>query len=157
MLTPRIIYKPGFTVVGLTCDGVCPDGRKDAIWEELGERFIEIPEADPDVGFGVHTWAESEQHYLAGLAVRKLANVPPGMAVLTFPAHAYAVFMHRGLSKLLPESMAEVFHQWLPLSEYEHSGEFYFEYYDDRFQPNSRDSVVYLWVPVKHKEEGHVL
>lgn len=149
MLAPRIIYKAGFSVVGITCEESSPDGRKDALWEELGQRFVEIPHVDPDAGFGVHTWSGSDRQYLAGLAVRRVSLVPSGMAALTLPANAYAVFVHRGLSESLRETVKEIFDGWQPQSGYEHIGAYYFEYYDDRFQPHSRDSVIFLWLPVK--------
>jgi len=151
VLAPRIIYKPGFTLVGLACEEVPPGDRKDALWEALGECFNEIPHADPDAGFGVHILSGSDRQYLAGLAVRRAGVVPPGMAALTLPANAYAVFMHRGLSESLQETVKEIFNGWQPESDYEQAGAYFFEYYDDRFQPNSRDSVIFLWLPVKQR------
>ncbi len=151
-MAPRIIYKAGFTVVGLVHMGEIKDGSKDALWEELGRRYKEIPQADPDIGFGVHTKADGELRYLAGLRAGHLGELPAGMIKQAFPPHVYAVFTHRGRMEALPSSIDSIFQSWLPTSSYNLDGEYYFEYYDDRFQPNSRDSVIFLWVPVREKE-----
>ena len=151
MPAPRIIYKAGFTVVGIAREGEISGLDNDALWGELGERFAEIPHANPDAGFGVHYWVDSKQRYLAGLTVSENGTIPAGMAEQRFEAHIYAVFVHMGQVSGLAQTVEWVFKEWLPESYYERDGEFYFEYYDDRFQPGSRDSVVFLWVPVREK------
>ncbi len=151
MLAPRIVYKAGFTVVGFAHDGWKPGNDADGLWDELSERHAEICGADPDTGFGFHTWTASVRRYLVGLAVRDSRTVPTGMALQHIEAHAYAVFVHNGQLSELAQTVARIFEEWLPGSAYEQDGDFYFEYYDDRFQPNSRDSVVFVWVPVREK------
>ena len=149
---PRVIVKPAFSVVGLSRPWNCLDGNLDALWQDLGARYVEIPQADPDAGFGVHTWTEAGRAYLAGLALRGgEGGVPPDMTVLRIKAHAYAVFIHTGLMRGLPVTVGRIFDSWLPNSGYEAAGDFYFEYYDDRFTPGSADSIIFLWVPVASK------
>jgi len=150
-LNPRIILKPAFTVVGLTCLEPELNGSTEALWAQLGERYQEIPQADPDAGFGVHTWGQTGRQYLAGLALRGGAGssqCPHGMTTLQIEAHAYAVFTHTGLMRDLPDRVNHIYGEWLPGSGYRGAGDFYFEYYDDRFLPGSCDSVVFVYVPV---------
>jgi len=149
VLTPRIIYKAGFTVVGLVCNSDCSNGTKDALWEELSTRFMEIPQVDPDVGYGVYTGVAAEGHYLAGLSVKLPCVLPDGMVAQNYSAHTYAVFAHCGRMDSMSELVNDIFGGWLPGAHYLPDGDFYFEYYDDRFDPNSKDSVIFLWVPVK--------
>jgi AraC family transcriptional regulator len=152
-LEPRIILKPAFSVVGLSCPLARLDGDPEALWQELGDRYAEIPQADPDAGYGVHTWTGSGRQYLAGLALRGgEGDLPTDMTVLQIGAHAYAVFVHTGLVQDLPETVARIYEGWLPGSIYESVGNFYLEYYDDRFTPGSPDSVVFLWAPVVAKK-----
>jgi len=66
-------------------------------------------------------------------------------------AHAYAVFVHRGRLGGLPAMIEKIYGEWLPEVGYAVSGEFYFEFYDDRFQPDSVDSVLFVWVPVREE------
>lgn len=151
-LEPRIILKPAFSVVGLSRPLARLVGDSEALWQELGSRYAEIPQADPDAGYGVHTWTGSSWQYLAGLSLRSAGGeIPPDMTLLQIEAHAYAVFVHIGLVQDLPKTEGRIFEGWLPGSGYQPAADFYFEYYDDRFTPGSPDSVVFLWVPVTQK------
>ena len=151
-LSPRIILKPAFTVVGLARPLARLDGDLEALWQALGDRYAEIPQADPDAGYGVYFRDGSEPGYLAGLALGAgSGGIPPDMRRLQMDAHAYAVFTHTGLMRDLPLTVAAIFDGWLPGSGYRKAADFYFEYYDDRFTPGSPDSVIFLWVPVSSK------
>ncbi|MCB2210349.1 GyrI-like domain-containing protein [bacterium] len=145
-MEPRIIYKPGFTVVGIAQNGDSGDG--DALWDELGARYREIPQADPDVGYGVRSITDDDKTYLVGLAVREEGRTPPGMKSVRFEPHTYAVFVHRGRAARLPETVGAALSEWLPGSGYALAGTRYFEYYDDNFEPGSDESVIFVWVPV---------
>lgn len=145
---PRIVYKPAFRVAGIPLNGEEIANSLDMVWEILADRYCEIPHADPDQGFGVHTFNEQGHHYLAGLAVHKDGRLPDGMAEFAFDPHAYAVFPHRGDLGDLTDTITAIFDNWLPQSGYRTADEFYFEYYDDHFQPDSPDSVIFIFVPV---------
>ena len=148
---PRIIYKPAFRVVGIPLESEKIANDLDGVWEELADRYNEIPHADPDQGFGVHRFTDQSHTYMAGLSVRKDGFVPEGMAEESIDPHAYAVFIHRGIVASLGETITEIFDKWLPKSGYDLAEEFYFEFYDDQFQPNSPDSVIFIFVPVVEK------
>ena len=151
-MKPRIIYKAGFTVTGLALDGDRQLQDREGLWERLGERFREIPQADPDVGYGV-VWTRPEDgvRYLAGLSSGPGAS-PQGMVTQRFNAQLYAVFHHTGSISNLPDTVTQVFEVWLPQVVYEVSGAYYFEVYDERFEPGEVDSIVFLWVPVRRSE-----
>lgn len=153
-MEPRIIYKPAFSVVGISQPFTAWDGQVDALWAQLEQRYLEISIADPDIGFGVHTWKDGKDRYLAGLALRKVPGrggmgpLPQGMTRLSFDPHAYAVFTHNGVMAGMTETISTIYEGWLPGSSYRSAADFYFEYFDDRFQPGSRDSVLFIFVPV---------
>ncbi len=147
-MEPRIIYKPAFKVVGFSRNGGGEDKDTECLWDLLGARYREIPGADPDVGYGVHCITDHGHRYLVGLAVRQDGPVPPGMSAEEFDSHAYAVFYHRGRMGGLPETVEKVFDEWLPAAGKSPLEGFYFEFYDDHFQPDSDDSIVFIWVPV---------
>ena len=148
--SPRIILKPAFTVVGISRPLARLDGELESLWRELGDRYAEIPQADPDAGYGVHTRDTAGPIYLAGLALGAGAGeIPRDMTTLQIEAHAYAVFVHTGLQQNLPQTANAIYAGWLPASGYRLAADFYFELYDDRFNPGSPDSVVFLWVPVE--------
>ena len=152
-MKPRIIYKAGFTVTGIALDGDRQPQDREDLWERLGERFREIPQADPDVGYGV-VWTRPEDgvSYLAGLSAGPSAAPPRGMVTRRFREGLYAVFHHAGPLSGLPETVDRVFEEWLPQVGVEISGEYYFEVYDDRFEPGKVDSILFLWVPVRRRE-----
>ena len=151
-LAPRVILKSAFTVVGLSRPLARLDGDLEALWQELGDRYDEIPQADPDAGYGVHTRGDFGRTYLAGLALGlRAGDIPADMATIEIDAHAYAVFTHTGLLQDLPATVEDIFEDWLPGSSYAQAADFFFEYYDDRFTPGSPDSVAFLWVPVVPK------
>lgn len=148
-MEPRIIYKPAFTIVGLYQDGKSAEYKTDRLWEELGARFAEIPHVDPDVGFGVHIQPMDGHRYLVGFAVGGSGPVPEGMAEYQLDEHAYAVFTHRGRLDRLAETVQAAFKEWLPTSGYCSDGNFYLEYYDDHFAPESDDSTMFLFIPIR--------
>ena len=156
-MEPRIIIKPAFTVVGLSQCVERVDDSTEALWAQLSARFQEITNADPDTGFGVHSREGSEGQYLVGMALRgtikgeKVPEVPEGMTAYSFNTHAYAVFPHHGSISCLSRTIDWIFKDWLPESGYQKAGEYYFELYDDRFQPGSEDSILFIFVPVRQK------
>ena len=147
-MEPRIIFKPAFNVVGIPMEDQANNNDLECAWEKLAERYSEIPQADPDQGFGVHIFSDHGHRYLAGLAASKDGRLPEGMVEHSIGSNAYAVFAHGGDSKRLPEMVTAIFDDWLPQSGYRLAEEFYFEYYDDHFQPGSPDSVIFIFVPV---------
>lgn len=147
-MLPRLIVKPAFTVIGLSLAGDRLIGHVDALWDRLSSRYPELPHADPDVGFGVHTWQDAQHQYLAGLALRRPGPVPLGMASLDLKANLYAVFPHLGRMDALDGTLAAIFHDWLPDSGYRRAGDYYFEYFDDRFNPGSSNSLLFIYLPV---------
>ena len=148
-MEPRIIYKPAFTVVGFAQTLTGGDWDSDSLWEQLGTRFQEIPFADPDVGYGVHITTGEARQYLAGLGLtRPEAAVPADMVQYRMGPQTYAVFAHAGLLKDLPATVGAAFESWLPAVGYRPSANYYFEFYDDHFQPDSPLSTLFIWIPV---------
>ena len=152
-MKPWLIYKPAFSVVGIPLNGGDLPRHFDALWDQLTARYAEIPHADPDQGYGLHYLVDDEHAYLAGLAVHQVDVIPQGMAARGIPPNTYAVFVHNGCSVHLPQTVERAFTEWLPASSYQLAGDFYFEYYDDRFHPVSPESVISIYVPVRERRE----
>ncbi len=148
-MTPRLIHKPALTILGLRCQMAKRNSTADALWEALSQRYREMPHADPDVGYGVHSWASGEHHYLAGLTLRRSGPTPEGMIEIHFPSQLYALFTHSGRTTLLESRVQWVLDDWLPQSGYRWVDHYYLEYFDDRFLPESENSIMFLLFPVK--------
>ncbi len=148
-MEPRIISKPAFTVVGLLQDDQKDDASIDELWLRLGSRFHEIEGVNPDVGFGVHFSKDDGNQFLIGFSVQKNGPIPKGMTAIHFEAKEYAVFTHQGTLDRIDDTLSMFYCDWLPTSGYQQEGTYYFEVYDDRFVPNSPDSVIAIYVPLK--------
>jgi AraC family transcriptional regulator len=145
---PRIISKPAFTVVGLLQDDQKDDASIDELWLRLGSRFHEIEGVDPDVGVGVHFAQGDGQRYLVGFTAYQMDSAPVGMTAVHFDAKVYAVLTHQGTLDGIADTLGAFYSDWLPKSGYQCDDATYFEVYDDRFVPNSPDSVIAIYVPI---------
>ena len=85
--------KPAFTVVGIPLDDVDFQGDVDGLWDQLASRYAEIPDVDPDQGFGVHPLTRQGHTYLVDLIVRKISLIPDGMAAKQILPKSYAFFV----------------------------------------------------------------
>lgn len=151
-MEPRIIYKPAFTIVGFSQELNGNDGVAETLWDKLAAHYQEIPFVDPDVGYGVHLITPESHRYLAGLGVtRPGGQAPAGMSDYRTGPQAYAVFTHSGSLTTLNQTLTQIFQGWLPGADYLASADFYFEYYDDHYQPDSPFSTLFIWVPVTPK------
>ena len=148
-IIPRILLQGSLTLVGLAVNGSCAAAVPELLWEQLSKRFAEIPYADPDAGYGLHQWTNGQHTCMAGLSVQQPGPVPEEMKTCTLPQHVYAVFYHPGLIQSLSSTFENIYQTWLPDSGYNPAADFYFEYYDDRFNPGSLDSVMFVYVPVE--------
>ena len=156
-MEPRIIYKPAFTVVGFAQTVNGDGGDIERLWEQLAARFREIPFANPDVGYGVHITCDRTHRYLAGLGVtRQGGAVPADMAAFQMVPQTYAVFTHNGWMVELPATVDAVYATWLPEAGYHPAADYFFEFYDDHFQPDSALSTLFIWVPVVLKGESNL-
>jgi AraC family transcriptional regulator len=88
---------------------------------------------------------------MAGFAVTKVDEVPPGMSVRGIPEGDYAVFEHQGALDTLGATYDQIYREWLPASEYEVDPRDDFELYDDRFDYGKAESIMEIWIPIKKK------
>jgi len=151
-MEPRIIYKPAFTIVGFSQNLSGEGHNPEALWDQLAARYQEIPFADPDVGYGVHIITPQDHRYLAGLGLTRIGvSAPADMSEYRVDPHTYAVFTHNGQMATLADTVDRIFNDWLPRADYTACRDFYFEFYDDHFQPDSPLSTLFIWVPVTAK------
>ena len=92
-----------------------------------------------------------------GMAVRgaidgnEVSEIPEAMTACQLKNHVYAVFPHCGSISHLNETINRIFVDWLPESGYQAVENYFFELYDDRFQPGSDDSILFVYVPVEER------
>ncbi len=133
----------------------------DLLWPRLMKRFGEIPnklgrDGSSYVTYGVckEIWKDNhiQDHfnYYAGVEVEKGTTPPEGMELLYIPARKYAVFTHRGDIKDLSLTNQYIWATWLPQSGYEVAQASDLEVYSAAFRPDSNESEMELWIPLKN-------
>jgi len=154
-MEPRIVSKPGFTVVGVKYRGKNENQEIPEVWGEFGSRFSDFKHRseegiaygamdnyDPDIG---------EFDYVAGVAISSSKGQPADLTVWDIPGATYAVF-----TTTLPairSAFDSIYHDWLPASDYQRQSGPEFELYDERFDPQDPESELDIYIPVERKQE----
>lgn len=150
MEEPTIKSLQTFTVIGLKYRGKNENQEIPGLWQKLMPRFAEIKErVVPGFSYGLMgnmDEVSGEFDYLAGFETKVTGDPPEGMNTWIVPAQNYAVF-----SCTLPtlmETFEYIYQTWLPGSKYERGSGPEFELYDEAFDPQDRESLLYLYIPV---------
>lgn len=85
----------------------------------------------------------------AVVEVSSLDNVPVGMNSYVIEGGKYAVFVHKGPASTFPNTMAFIFQEWLPNSEYELDSREHFEILEEGYSPTDPDATEEIWIPIK--------
>jgi AraC family transcriptional regulator len=155
-MEPRIVRRPAFHAIG-RAGHFTPQTTSHI--PELWEGFVRGPIDTVPHRRGRHTLglcvdadpATIEQAaftYVAAVEVERIADVPPGLVALTIPASTYAVFTHNGHISRLPDTVKQVWGHWLPSSRYTHVPTPDFELYDERWDPETGDGEIDIYVPI---------
>ena len=154
-MEPRVVRRDAFHVVGMA--GVFTPATTSRI-PELWERFARGPMESVPHRRGRHTLGlcvdadastlEAGFTYVAAVEVARIADVPDGMTALTVPASTYAVCTHVGHISRLPDTVKHVWGEWLPASPYTHVATPDFEWYDERWSPETGAGEIDLYVPI---------
>lgn len=128
------------------------------LWGEFVARAGEIPHrlghALVGIIYGRPEAERSHPHeleYIAAAPVSSTGEIPAAMVAWTVPATTFAVFEHHGPIDRISRTVRQIYRQWLPASEYEHTGIADVELYDERFCVDGRESVMEYWITVKNK------
>jgi len=154
MLNPRIETMAAFTVVGVHCTST-PSETLHKLWGDFMQRHTEIKHVkDASKAYQVCVFdhsdpAREEYTFIAGMEVSDTSDVPEGMMAHAVPAAEYAVFEHHGPMDRMHQSYEYIFGVWLPENAYQMADADSLEIYDERFKPESPDSIFEIWIPVK--------
>ena len=149
-MEPRFVTKPAFTAVGMLYHGKNENHEIAQMWQVFNPRIREIQHiSDGAFGLCLPPDESGEFSYLASMGVSDASDVPAGMEIWQVPEQHYTVFTCT--LPTLGETYRYVFENWLPQSGYEYSEGADFEYYDEDFDPESPDGVMYVYIPVRKK------
>ncbi|MDD2596625.1 MAG: AraC family transcriptional regulator [Candidatus Cloacimonetes bacterium] len=153
MLSPKIEKMDAFRVVGVHTKA-SPSGTLHQLWAEFTRRHGEIKDViDPTKAYQVCVFDKSdpaaeEYTFIAGMHVNDEAKVPEGMIAQKVPAAEYAVFEHHGSLEKMHQTYEYIFGVWLAENGYQMAEADSLEIYDERFNPESADSVFEIRIPI---------
>lgn len=94
----------------------------------------------------------SSGEFTHSIAIDKPADMdgmPKPCEIFTIPASTWGKFTSRGpMRPNFQDTIKRIFSEWMPASEWEHSGTPEIEYYPDG-DPESQDYWCEYWVPLK--------
>ncbi|MDX1359228.1 MAG: AraC family transcriptional regulator, partial [Clostridia bacterium] len=152
IVNPNIIKRGKILVAGTSGEG----HRTGEIWQE----FIQLDAENPldnkvsDNGYEIRLYKDGKSTVHVGVEVTG-SDVPEGYSVFDIPASVYAsfdVYVARGY-----DSENKAMDEWLKSNDkgykqkYLDDSEYVVEFYDERFDGESEDSIVEIWVPVEKK------
>jgi len=154
-MNPKIKTKEAFHVIGLEYVGKNEHQEIGLMWDRFNQTISTIPnmiqpiEACYGICFMIPGDPEGSFHYIAGVPVRSLENIPEGFVGKSIPKGKYAVFTHYGKLDTLQNTYQHLYQEWLPKSGLKMRGDLDFEYYDDRFLVDSDQSEFDIYVALK--------
>lgn len=153
MMNPQIKSRDAFQVIGIQTVA-SPSGTLHKLWDEFMQRHEEIKLVkDPSKAYQVCVFDKSnpsaeEYTFIAGMEVSDISQVPPAMITHRVPAAEYAVFEHHGSLEKMHQSYEYIFGVWLQENGYQMAEADSLEIYDERFNPQSSDSIFEIWIPI---------
>lgn len=152
-MQPQFVTKPAFTIVGLLIHTKPMAPEIPALWDQFVPRMGEVQHgAEPGGSYGLMGHFDQKTgmfDYMAGHAVEKVDNLPPGMTQWDVPANIYAVF--EATLPTLGETFGAIYNTWLPTSGYQQAAGPNFEYYGESFNPNDSAPELEIYIPVEKK------
>jgi AraC family transcriptional regulator len=149
-MTLKTVERPAQTLVGWQIRTKPQSPEIPALWPKFVARIDEISDpAEPHVSYGAMRYDGAVLEYAAAVSVSAAGRVPAGMTAIHVPAGTYAVFSYplSGLGK----GFAEINNKLLPGSGYQPVNGWFFERYDEKFDPTIPQSAVGIYIPVRAK------
>lgn len=119
-------------------------------WRRFSPWFGHIPAQRRHVSYGVVCNADDfgTIDYLTAAEVTDFGDVPDELTRLRLPAQRYAVFAHGGHVTEITGFWRGIWGDWLPRSGVKLADAPFFEFYPERFDPESGTGGFELWLPV---------
>lgn len=125
-----------------------------ALWGKVFDQLESVEEFEFGWAVGVMVPsqgsdpASGQMEYFAGLVADYPPDEHPGMQVREIAASDYLICEHLGSLDELGETTRWFYSEYLPTSGYTPKFAPHLEVYDERFDPDSHESVVMICVPV---------
>lgn len=156
MMEPNFVERDAFAVVGMRGSFMKDDTDEiPALWERVQNRWDDLIPIMTDAGIGACVADRSNAgtfDYIAGVATEIDADPPEGMEKLVIAPQTYAVFTHKisqpNINVDIKPTISHIFGTWFPNSGYSLARSPDFEYYGERFDPQTMTGEIDFYVPV---------
>jgi len=120
-------------------------------WERFGPYIGSIPGQIGQTAYGVCCNGDGHGNfdYIAGVQVTSFDNLPSEFSRVRIPAQRYAVFSHREHISRMRATVFTIWNKWLPASGCKHADAPDFELYDERFDSQTGNGTVEIWLPIQ--------
>jgi AraC family transcriptional regulator len=158
MSTPNVstIEVPATTLVGVSgqfLSGLHPDSDAHQVIPQLWGRLMEshghaLHDAHWSAGVMSDIEGSSKMNYLAAIRLEDSEHNTEGLERLELPGGSYLACEHVGSLEAMGQTTAWFYTQYLPSSGVQLRDGYHLEIYDDRFDPESSDSIVLICAPI---------
>ncbi len=153
----RFASREGFSVVGLRKQFDASEKVEGipALWKAFGPQIVEVENAVTDACYGVigASNPDGEVDYLAGIRVTSFEGVDKGFDRMVIPDQKYLVVTHEGDVANIQETWNWAFMEYPKSLGLEIIEVFAmtpeFEVYDARYNPQTKEGEIDIWVPVQ--------
>jgi len=154
--TPREARLEEMTVAGFQVLNTMEHDAMMKVWGDFLAVVADLPAEPAAPYYGITFFTEEynpQEHtgygYMAGVPVTGTEGLPEGVVIRRVPARDYIVFEHKGPLKYLEESFNYIFYKYMPQGKYKGLFTDVLEVYDCRFDAESPDSIIEIWMPVE--------
>lgn len=130
------------------------------VWEMFMRSYDKIPTRSvysgicSYPGFGLEYYNDDffengKFFYMPAVQVDSFDIIPIDMSAKIITPSKYAVFTHKGIPSTISETITAAYEIWIPESGFKADRSYDFEYYDDRFKPDSEESEIDIYIPIK--------
>jgi predicted transcriptional regulator YdeE len=158
MSTPNVssIEVPATTLVGVSglfIGAMDPNSDAQTVIPQLWERLTEshghaFHNAHWSVGVMREVGGGSAMSYLAAIRLEDSEGNTQGLETLELPGGSYLACEHVGPLSNFSQTAIWFYSEYLPSTGTPLRDDYHLEIYDDRFDPESKDSVVLICAPV---------
>ena len=154
----KIVERDEIKLVGIKERIIMPNNTIPKMWVEFLGLEKEIKNRIGVACYGLADNMSSETYEFdetVGVEVTDFSEIPEGMINTTLKPQKYLVFTHKGIlfdekgESKLHKTYDYIYGKLIPTLEYEVDNAFNFELYDERFIPNSENSEMDIYVPIK--------
>jgi predicted transcriptional regulator YdeE len=140
-------------VSGVFISGMDPNSDAQKVIPQLWSRLMEshghaLHDAHWSVGVMRDVAGTSTMSYLAAIRLEDSEGNTQGLETLELAGGSYLACEHVGPLNKIGETTAWFYSEYLPSSGTELRDDYHLEIYDDRFDPESSQSVVLICAPV---------